>query len=162
MAAIGIGLILLVASDTTGGGFGTSSNKAGQALYLGIWGLVLAAAILGSGRRLGDIARSLGLWVLATTGTIATPELHEWPTLVAFGVVQLAIPYVLFARGLRYVQAPEAALITLLEPVLNPIWVFLRHGERPGDATLVGGLFLLAGVAVRYLPPKSAEGQRPA
>ncbi len=94
----------------------------------------------------------LGLWLVATTGTIATPEPREWPILVAFGVVQLAIPYVLFARGLRHVQAPEAALITLLEPVLNPTWVFLRHGERPADATLVGGLFLLAGMAVRYLP----------
>jgi drug/metabolite transporter (DMT)-like permease len=67
-------------------------------------------------------------------------------------VVQLAIPYALFARGVRDVQAPEAALITLLEPVLNPIWVYLRHGERPADATLIGGAFLLAGVALRYLP----------
>ena len=71
MAAIGIGLILLIASDTAGGGFGTSSNSVGQALFLGIWGLVLAAGILGSGRRLGDIARSLGLWVLAILALIA-------------------------------------------------------------------------------------------
>jgi drug/metabolite transporter, DME family len=97
-------------------------------------------------------AAILGLGIAATTGTIATPEPRDWPTLVAFGVIQLAIPYALFARGVRDVQAPEAALITLLEPILNPIWVLLRHGERPADATLIGGLFLLAGMAIRYLP----------
>jgi drug/metabolite transporter (DMT)-like permease len=96
----------------------------------------------------------IGLGIVATSGTIPTPEAREWPILIAFGVVQLAIPYALFARGVRDVQAAEAALITLLEPVLNPIWVLLRHGERPADATIVGGLFLLAGVAVRYLPSR--------
>ena len=45
-------------------------------------------------------------------------------------------------------SAPEAGLIALLEPVLNPIWVVLVTGERPAPATLVGGLFLLAGVAL--------------
>ena len=99
-------------------------------------------------------AGSLGLWVAASTGTIPTPEPREWPVLVAFGVVQLAIPYALFARGLRSVEAPDAALITLLEPVLNPLWVLLRHGERPADASMVGGLFLLSGVAVRFWPSK--------
>jgi drug/metabolite transporter, DME family len=104
-------------------------------------------------------AALIGLGLVVFSGTIPTPEPREWPILVAFGVVQLAIPYALFARGLRHVQAPEAALITLLEPVLNPIWVLLRHGERPADATIVGGLFLLAGVASRYIPRDTAKPQ---
>ena len=58
------------------------------------------------------LGRALGLGIAATTGAIATPEPRDWPALVAFGVVQLAIPYALFARGVRDVQAPEAALIT--------------------------------------------------
>jgi len=91
MAAIGVGLILLIASDTTGGGLGTSSNKTGQALYLGIWGLVLAAGILGSGRRLGDIARSLGLWVLAILALIAVYqyryELQDFANRITAGLI---------------------------------------------------------------------------
>ncbi len=94
----------------------------------------------------------LGAWTLATVGTIAVPTPGQGAVLVAFGVVQMAIPYVLFARGLRAVPAPEAGLIGLLEPVLNPIWVVLVIGERPQAATIVGGLFLLGGVALRYLP----------
>ena len=66
-------------------------------------------------------------------------------------VIALVIPYVLFARGLRHVPAAEAGLIGLVEPVLNPLWVYLQHGERPAPMTLIGGLFLLAGVAVGSL-----------
>lgn len=167
LAMVGIVLIVALGYDgRSGEGFGIIMGLAS--------GLGYAAIVVGL-RGLRDLdptwlatfnnattAGFLGLWLVAMTGTIATPEPREWLTLIAFGVVQLAIPYVLFARGLRHIQAPEAALITLLEPVLNPIWVFLRHGERPADATLVGGLFLLAGVAARYLPSRKVEGPRPA
>lgn len=98
----------------------------------------------------------LGTWMLAASGPIPLPTLRQGLVLFAFGVVQMAIPYILFARGLRSVSAPEAGLIALLEPVLNPIWVVIVTGERPARATVIGGLFLLAGVACRYGPPPRA------
>lgn len=106
---------------------------------------------LSAANNLGGAA-VLGAWTLATAGPIAVPTAGQGAVLVAFGVFQMAIPYALFARGLRSVPAPEAGLIGLLEPVLNPIWVVLFIGERPQVATIVGGLFLLGGVAVRYVP----------
>jgi drug/metabolite transporter, DME family len=102
---------------------------------------------------------TLGLWTLAAVGPIRVPDGPQTLTLVAFGVLQMAIPYALFARGLRDVGAPEAGLIALLEPALSPVWVVLVHGERPAPATLVGGLFLLAGVAFRYAP--IGRGRKP-
>ena len=98
-------------------------------------------------------AAVLAAWLVATTGTLPGPgTAAQTAILVAFGVIQMAIPYALFARGLQTVGAPEAGLIGLLEPVLNPIWVLLFLGERPAPATLVGGAFLLSGVACRFLP----------
>jgi drug/metabolite transporter (DMT)-like permease len=94
----------------------------------------------------------LGLWITAVRGGIHVPTPGHAATLAAFGVVQMAIPYMLFARGLREIGAPEAGLIALLEPVLNPIWVVLVVHEWPARPTLVGGAFLLAGVACRYAP----------
>ena len=97
-------------------------------------------------------AAALALWIVATGSSIAVPTPGQAATLAAFGVIQMAIPYALFARGLRDVGAAEAGLIGLIEPVLAPIWVALFHGETPTRATLLGGAFLLAGVALRYWP----------
>jgi drug/metabolite transporter (DMT)-like permease len=80
------------------------------------------------------------------------PTVPQAVALAAFGIVQMAIPYALFARGLREVSAAEAGLITLVEPILNPVWVVLVAHERPSLPTLAGGALLLAGVALRYIP----------
>lgn len=97
-------------------------------------------------------AAALALWLTAAQGPPTVPTPGQALALAGFGVIQMAIPYALFARGLRTVRAPEAGLITLAEPILNPLWVVLATGERPHPATAVGGAFLLAGVALRYLP----------
>lgn len=48
--------------------------------------------------------------------------------LLYLGVVQMGIAYILFNRGLKRVAAAEASLISMLEPVLNPVWVLLGTG----------------------------------
>src|SRR5205807_148180 len=45
--------------------------------------------------------------------------------LIILGVVQLGLPYVLYATAIKHVTALEATLVTLLEPVLNPTWVMI-------------------------------------
>ncbi len=71
--------------------------------------------------------------------------------LLYLGVVQLGISYWLFARGVRRVPAAEASLISMLEPVCNPLWVLLGTGERPGPWSLAGGAIVLGAVALRTL-----------
>ena len=53
------------------------------------------------------------------------------------------------SRGLRQVAALEASLICLLEPVLNPMWTWLAHGERPNGWSLVGGAVILGTTTVK-------------
>lgn len=67
---------------------------------------------------------------------------------MAVGVVQLGTPYVLFQIALRHVSPVRASLITLLEPVLNPVWVAWLAGEIPSTPTLVGGAIILVAMAV--------------
>ncbi|MEW6250662.1 MAG: DMT family transporter [Planctomycetota bacterium] len=66
--------------------------------------------------------------------------------ILALALVQFTFPYLLFSWSLQRVEAHKAALILLLEPVLNPIWTYLVVGERPPAATLQGGPLILAGV----------------
>lgn len=70
-AIIGGGLILLVVNHDSGSTFGLRNDAFAQTLYLGVWGVVLAAALLGSGLRLGDIARQLALWTLILLALVA-------------------------------------------------------------------------------------------
>jgi drug/metabolite transporter (DMT)-like permease len=83
----------------------------------------------------------------ALAGTTAQGAL----VLLYLGVVQMGIAYWLFARGLRTVPASEASLLSMLEPILNPVWVFLGAGERPGPWALAGGAVVIAAVAFRAL-----------
>jgi DME family drug/metabolite transporter len=98
----------------------------------------------------------LGVWMHLTDQGPTVPTAGQAVALVGFGVIQMAVPYVLFARGLQEVGTAEAGLITLVEPILNPVWVVLVVGEFPAPATLAGGTCLLAGVAYRYWPRPSA------
>jgi drug/metabolite transporter (DMT)-like permease len=73
----------------------------------------------------------------------------DWLTLAYLGVVQVALAYVALTRGMRHVPALESSLLLLLEPVLNPVWAFLAHGERPGSWALLGGGVILAATTVK-------------
>ena len=69
--------------------------------------------------------------------------------LLLLGVLQLGLPYVLYAIAIKHVTALEATLIPLLEPVLNPTWVMLALGERPGYWAIVGAALVLTAVLGR-------------
>lgn len=60
------------------------------------------------------------------------------------GVVQIGLAYVLLTRAMRHVPAVEATTLLMIEPVLNPIWAWLIHGEAPGLGPLAGGALILS------------------
>ncbi len=75
----------------------------------------------------------------------------EWGILLYMGVLQLGIPFILYTIAIVRLSALETILIATLEPILNPIWVFLVVGERPGGLALAGGAIVVAAVTVRSL-----------
>jgi drug/metabolite transporter, DME family len=106
------------------------------------------------------------VWIVAVahlvTAALIFPYvvyLNRWPTLsqllvlAAFGIFQMGLPYVLFARGLRTITSQEATGIGLFEPLLLPVWVALVWHEFPAQSTLVGGGLILVGLALRYAVP---------
>ncbi|MFH1745687.1 MAG: DMT family transporter [Planctomycetota bacterium] len=83
--------------------------------------------------------------LVAASGTFAMTS-RAWMLVILLSLVQFTLPYVLFSWALQRVEAYRAALIVLLETLLNPLWTYLIIGERVPNATLVGGPFILAGV----------------
>jgi drug/metabolite transporter (DMT)-like permease len=82
----------------------------------------------------------------------------EWATVVYLGVVQVALAYVCLTSAMRRLPALEISLLLLIEPVLNPCWTWLVHGERPGAWTIAGGAVIVGATAVRTIAFRREEG----
>jgi len=74
------------------------------------------------------------------------PPASSWFPLLLLGVVQLGLPYVLYTSAIKRVTALEATLIPLIEPILNPVWVMIALGERPGPWATAGGALVIGAV----------------
>jgi drug/metabolite transporter (DMT)-like permease len=89
---------------------------------------------------------------------------QQWSLMLFLGLVQFTLPYLLFSWALRHVEAHRAALILLLETLLNPIWTYCMVGEVPPLATVLGGPLILAGVllslALAWRRSRSASSAR--
>jgi drug/metabolite transporter (DMT)-like permease len=81
----------------------------------------------------------------------SAPSLSGWIGLLFLGIFQLGSAYVLYTLAISHVTAMEAVLITLIEPVLNPFWVFVLMGEIPSWISLAGGLVIIGAVTARQL-----------
>jgi drug/metabolite transporter (DMT)-like permease len=77
---------------------------------------------------------------------------HDFILLFAFGLTTIGLAFVIFMEGAKFIPSAEAGLISLLDVVLAPIWVFLAFGENPGIATIVGGAIVLAAAVWRMAP----------
>jgi drug/metabolite transporter (DMT)-like permease len=80
----------------------------------------------------------------------------DWAILAALGVGQMGMGLAFLTIGARLIPPAQVALISLLEVVLGPIWVWLAYGERPSAATLVGGAVVVAAVVVQAVGPLPA------
>lgn len=106
----------------------------------------------------GNLTAAIVSWVMAQPLVGGRPA--DWAVVVYLGVCQLGIPYLFLARAVPRVRALEVGLFMLIEPVLNPIWAWLVHGETPGPATLAGGALILGATAGRMLVDvRSPAGQ---
>ena len=82
----------------------------------------------------------------ASPGEISGDDL-AW--LAALGIGQIGLGFALLTVGARLIPAAQVGLITLLEVVLGPVWVWLALDERPGTLTLVGGAIVIAAIVLQ-------------
>jgi drug/metabolite transporter (DMT)-like permease len=97
-----------------------------------------------------------------------TQTITNWLAIAYLGIFQIGLAFIFFTKGIKHIPALEANLIGTLEPILNPVWVFLFLGERMGKSALLGGLVVLAGVIVSAVgsaqtdkEPRSAPAHMP-
>ena len=87
----------------------------------------------------------------------------DWAVLAALGVGQMGLGLAFLTIGARLIPPAQVAVISLLELVLGPLWVWLAYEERPTAATVVGGLVVVAAVIVQTSgSPRGAVSARAA
>jgi drug/metabolite transporter (DMT)-like permease len=87
--------------------------------------------------------------VTAPAGLSALPHISsvELLCVVYLGVVQIGVAYTLFTVAMaRGVRSLDAGIIGYVEPILNPVWVFLLIGERPANWAILGGAIIILAV----------------
>ena len=95
-----------------------------------------------------------GIFSIALSLPLAWPftaTLRDFVVLGIMGWVQLGIGCVLMVLAAKYLSAAEIGLLSLLETILGPIWVWLGLGERPTDMALVGGLIVISALLLNGL-----------
>ncbi len=78
-------------------------------------------------------------------------SLTDLSMLAFLGIFQIGIAYAIFSYGLKKVLAVEASLLSMIEPVLNPVWVLIWYGEAPSLYAVIGGVIILLAIAVRTM-----------
>ncbi|HLE63514.1 MAG TPA: EamA family transporter [Pyrinomonadaceae bacterium] len=92
--------------------------------------------------------------ITAPAGLAALPNMssHDALSVVYLGVVQIGIAYTLFTAAMaRGVRSLDAGIVGYIEPILNPVWVFLVIGERPSNWALLGGAIIILAVVSHML-----------
>ena len=82
--------------------------------------------------------------------------------LALLGAGQIGVGLILLTIGARLIPAAQVALISLLEVVLGPLWVWLAVGEQPAVATLIGGAIVVAAVVLQAFDPTARRAARSA
>jgi len=96
---------------------------------------------------LGSFFASVAAWPFAWPLPAASAV--EWATVAYLGVCQVGLAYVCLTAAMRVLPALEVSLLLLIEPVLNPIWTWMIHGEQPGTYTIIGGAVIIAATAIK-------------
>lgn len=146
MVVIFVGLTLFFGDDLNADGF--LGNL--LAILSGVTGAIMMVSF--RAQKDGNPAES-NLIAFLVTATFGFPFIlkETWTVnsilILAFlGIFQIGVAFIFFTKGIKHIPALEANLIGTLEPVLNPIWVFLFYGESMGKFALIGGLVVLSGV----------------
>jgi drug/metabolite transporter (DMT)-like permease len=150
-----------------GGSLGSSSLR-GDALCLVMsvgWAVVIV--ITRSRREISMTpATALGMLIaFCAMAPFAQPgglSSRDVILLAALGAGQIALGLILFTAGARLIPAAQAGLISLLEVVLGPLWVWLIYSEKPDALTLVGGSVIVAAVLLHAVAELRPAGRVPA
>ncbi len=161
LAAVGTGLALCFAGRPAAATATAPDPATGNLLAIlcsVTWALTLVGLRWGqrAGQGTGNTAVVAGNLMAFLVGVpfifpLPSAAPAEWATVVYLGVFQIGAAYILLTGAMSHLPALEVSLLLLLEPVLNPIFTWLVHGENPGPWVWAGGAVIIAATAAKTI-----------
>lgn len=148
------GIILFFMDQVSGNGLSGNIMAVASGFFMGIM-YAVTGEIKDDGERISGLVlghSALALICIPIGAVLTDPaNITLIPILlvVFLGVVQMGIPYSLYGRATALISGVEVSLISMIEPILNPIWVALIYGEVPGSRALIGAV-LIIGAVIAY------------
>ena len=142
------GVCLMFASALGGGDLVGNTLALGVAILFGANIVVVRAA---RGVDLVPATVLAGVFAMLATLPLAkldAPSALDFGLLAAMGCLQLGLGLFLFMRGAPHLTTAQVGLLTLLEVILAPIWVWLAFAEVPAPLSLAGGVVVLCALAL--------------
>ena len=145
------GMSLFFVGDLTIGDYQGNIAALGSGIFLGLYIMLLKhPRAVGMNSVITVIYGNFLLALLTLPSGIASVSTITLGDLVAvafLGIFQIGISYILFIKGVTAGTRPlDASIIGFIEPLLNPVWVFIFVGERPSNWAVLGGLIIIATV----------------
>ena len=162
LIAIACGMLLFFSDELTRSGYWGNLLAIFSGMCMALMLIALRKQKAGSPTEtilLGNlIAAAIGLPFIILGDQPVNPR--ELSIIIFMGVFQLGLPFIIVTLAVKQLFALEMMLIQTLEPILNPIWVFLFIGERPAPMALAGALLVTTAVTVRAIAAARRPGQK--
>lgn len=146
---VGVGMILFFLDDLGGG------SRLGNLIAI-FGGVALAGVTISMRLQKDESTLETVLLGHIITGLVLTPFIFQNKpnttsivVIIIMGVFQLGIAYTFFSLAIKNVSAIEAIIIMLVEPILNPLWVFIFAKEAPSLYALIGGAIVIVTLTAR-------------
>ncbi len=155
LIAAGVALAGVCVMVASAWGTGRLLGQAISFLMTAAFGLMIVLQRRHPGMSMTAI-NGLGAFAAAAFAFSLSPHpamtLFDLAVLAVFGLATVCVAFILIMEGAKYIPAAETGLISMLDVVLGPLWVFLFFGERPGPLAFVGGALVLGALIWRLAP----------
>ena len=164
MAAVALGMLLFFGGDLSRTGYLGNLLAVFSGICMALMLITLRLQKEGSPTEtilLGNlIAAGVGLPSIIFGGQ--SYNIQEISILLFLGVFQLGLPFIIVTLAIKQLRAIETILIQTLEPILNPMWVYLVIGERPSQYALLGAVIVTTAVTFNALLTARQAGKEDA
>jgi len=151
-----VGMSLFFVGDLTIGDYQGNAAALGSGIFLGLYIMLLKHPRAVNMNSVITVIYGNFLLALLTlpsgVAAFSTATFRDYAAVGFLGIFQIGIAYILFIKGVTGGTRPlDASIIGFIEPLLNPVWVFLFVGEQPSNWAILGGAIIIVTVVAHTL-----------